>query len=339
MCEVLWFLLVAFLFALAVDVTMTLTATQKDTLMLCVPLNGKWSSSTSSFRLGKGGCLYFRFPLCNSSGNLVGHGFKKSRSKPGMLQDLHNAVWPGYKDIWQDHSMASTLHCTKRGRDTCKDKSEPSAVWHWELLSAIPSNSSTGVAQRRCRLPGKWKQPIMFSSITAFPPVLLSISFPVLKAFVQAGAVETWNVENSEVWAEHFTRLFAPSEMFTNAFHNAFTLQFSWPLGGWVIHSTWANASVQGILVILRKCVFKILLLWYPKNIRFLIGPAGFRNIGCLKIEGKNAATEKTNSGGEGILSFLHLRDLHIFRWCEFIKVIVWNCEKLAPQAKNCQDI
>lgn len=37
-----------------------------------------------------------------------------------MLQDLHNVGWPGYKDTWQVQSMASILHCTKRGRDKSK---------------------------------------------------------------------------------------------------------------------------------------------------------------------------------------------------------------------------
>lgn len=117
--------------------------------------------------------------------------WKCSRSRfqksPEMLQDLHNAVWPGYKDIWQDHSTASALHCTKWGRDACKDKSKPSAVCYRELLSAIKSNSSTGVAQRRCWLPGKWKQPSMFTTITAFPPVLLSISFLCLRHLCRQG--------------------------------------------------------------------------------------------------------------------------------------------------------
>lgn len=65
----------------------------------------------------------------------------EQRSEPGALQDLRSVAWPGYKDTWQDRSVASVLHCTKQSRDKCEGAFKPSAEGYGDPLPAIKINS------------------------------------------------------------------------------------------------------------------------------------------------------------------------------------------------------
>lgn len=107
------------------------------------------SSRTSVILIWKGSCLSFvvlhpAVPARIQSNLRFLRSWlqqREQRSEPGALQGLCNVGWAGYKDTWQDRSVACVLPCTKQSRDKCKGSFKPSAEGHGNLLPAVKVNS------------------------------------------------------------------------------------------------------------------------------------------------------------------------------------------------------